>query len=88
MSARISVVIAVYNGAKTISRAIDSYIQQTYPNKELVVIDGESTDGTVKLLESYGGALDYFESSEDTGIYHAWNKALKHCSGDWICFIG
>ena len=47
----ISVVVAVYNGAKTLQRCIDSVFMQSYPYKELIIIDGQSTDGTIDLLK-------------------------------------
>jgi len=85
---RISVVIAVLNGARTLQRALDSVFEQTYANVELVVIDGASTDGTAPILERNAARIAYWESEPDRGIFHAWNKALDHVTGDWICFLG
>ena len=85
---RLSVVIAVRNGAATLQRAIDSVFEQTYPNVELVVIDGASTDGTVAIVEANAARIVYWESEPDRGVYHAWNKALDHVTGDWISFLG
>ena len=84
----ISVIVAVYNGAKTIQRCIDSVFEQTYLDKELIIIDGGSTDGTIKIIKSNQDKITYWQSEPDTGIYNAWNKALGHASGDWICFLG
>ena len=84
----ISVVIAVFNGAETIQRCIDSVSVQTYVPKELIVIDGGSTDGTLEILRRNESKLAYWESEADRGIYHAWNKGLNHARGDWICFLG
>ena len=84
----ISVIVAVYNGAKTLQRCIDSVSDQTYPNKELIIIDGGSTDGTIEIIRSNQDQITYWQSEPDNGIYHAWNKALGHASGDWICFLG
>jgi glycosyltransferase involved in cell wall biosynthesis len=84
----ISVIVAVYNGAKTLQRCIDSISDQTYPNKELIIIDGGSTDGTVEILRSNQDKITYWQSEPDNGIYNAWNKALGHASGDWILFLG
>ena len=85
---RISIVIAVRNGAKTIQRALDSVFEQTYDDVEVIVMDGDSTDGTQAILERCGARVAYWESEPDRGIYHAWNKALDHATGDWICFLG
>ena len=84
----ISVIVAVYNGAKTLQRCIDSVSNQTYLNKELIIIDGCSTDGTIDILMANNDKIAYWKSEPDNGIYHAWNKALGHASGDWICFLG
>lgn len=84
----ISVIVAVYNGAKTLQRCIDSVSDQTYLNKELIIIDGGSTDGTIDILTTNNDKIAYWKSEPDNGIYNAWNKALDHASGDWICFLG
>ncbi len=84
----ISVVVAVFNGAGPLARCLDSIASQTYPHRELLVMDGGSTDGTVALLQARTGEIAYWETQPDRGIYHAWNKALAHAAGDWICFLG
>jgi len=84
----ISVIVAVYNGAKTLQRCIDSISNQTYLNKEIIIIDGGSTDGTIDILRTNNDKIAYWKSEPDNGIYHAWNKALGHASGDWILFLG
>ena len=84
----ISVIVAVYNGAKTLQRCIDSVSEQTYPNKELIIIDGGSIDGTIEIIKSNQEKITYWKSEPDNGIYNAWNKALDHVRGDWICFLG
>jgi glycosyltransferase involved in cell wall biosynthesis len=88
MEPLISIIIAVLNGENTLCRCIDSVVHQTYPDRELIIIDGGSSDGTVEILKEYDGHIKYWESRPDRGIYHAWNKALDHVSGGWICFIG
>lgn len=85
---KISIILAVYNGAKTLQACLDSIAAQTYLNRELIVMDGGSTDGTVEVLQRNLDTISHWESSPDRGIYHAWNKALNHVSGDWIYFLG
>ena len=70
------------------AECIDSIRPQTLANKELIVIDGGSQDGSVDLLRANAAWISYWESEPDRGIYHAWNKALAHAHGEWICFLG
>lgn len=84
----ISIVIAVFNGKKTLQQCIDSIHEQSYENKELIVIDGGSTDGTLDLLRENAGKIDRWISEKDRGIYDAWNKGVRHASGQWISFLG
>ncbi|MDP3878468.1 MAG: glycosyltransferase family 2 protein [Methylobacter sp.] len=84
----ITIIIAVYNGAKTLQQCIDSVAQQTYANKELIIIDGGSKDGTVELLKANDQLVSYWISEPDHGIYNAWNKGLAQAQGEWICFLG
>lgn len=84
----ISIIVAVFNGAKTLQQCLDSVAKQTYEKKELIVIDGGSKDGTVELLTEYSYKIDCWISEPDHGIYNAWNKALALAKGEWICFLG
>jgi glycosyltransferase involved in cell wall biosynthesis len=84
----ISVIVAVFNGTTTLQQCIDSVASQTYHDIELIVIDGGSTDGTVDILKANASKLAYWISEPDKGIYNAWNKALPHARGEWICFLG
>lgn len=85
---KVSVIVAVRNGAQVLQHCIDSVARQSYPYKELIIIDGGSSDGTVELLEANTQKISYWSSEPDRGIYHAWNKALVKADGDWICFFG
>lgn len=85
---RISIIVAVRNGAATLPECLDSIRAQTYTHRELIVIDGGSTDGTVDLLRARGATVDHWVSEPDRGIYHAWNKGLARATGDWVCFLG
>jgi len=85
---KISIIIAVYNSAETLSACMDSVIGQSYQNKELIIIDGGSEDSTVDLIKSYSTQIDFWISEKDEGIYDAWNKGLRKATGEWICFLG
>jgi glycosyltransferase involved in cell wall biosynthesis len=83
-----SIIVAVYNSVATLQRCIGSVKAQDYERKELIVIDGGSTDGSVDILKANNDQISYWESEADRGIYHAWNKGLDHATGDWIHFLG
>ena len=84
----ISIVVATLNASTKIEKTLNSIISQTYPCKELIIIDGGSIDETIPILRRYQQHILYWESMADGGIYHAWNKALNHTRGEWLCFLG
>ncbi len=88
MVQRVSIIVAVLNGAATIERCLSSVARQVYPHTELIVIDGGSTDGTIEILENHTQLITHWESAPDLGVYDAYNKALDIASGDWILFLG
>jgi glycosyltransferase involved in cell wall biosynthesis len=85
---QLSIIIVVLNGAKTLRRAIESVLRQSYAHADLMIIDGGSTDGTLEIIETYSDQLSYFVSQKDEGIYDAMNHALENCRGDWCLFLG
>jgi glycosyltransferase involved in cell wall biosynthesis len=85
---KISVVISVLNGGGSLENCIKSIIEQDYTNIELIVIDGGSIDNTMSRVRKYSSYIHYNISEKDSGVYDAWNKALRVASGSWICFIG
>jgi len=84
----ISVIVALLNNSGTLQRCIDSVATQNYSSKELVVIDGGSTDGSVELLRKNEARISYWHSERDRGLYEALNKALLRTHGDWIYCLG
>lgn len=89
MIAKVSVIVAVFNGVDTAVQCLRSIAEQRGVDVEIIVIDGLSTDGTVELIkEIFLDKISYFVSEKDRGIYDAWNKGLKLATGDWICFLG
>jgi glycosyltransferase involved in cell wall biosynthesis len=83
----ISIITVVYNGAKTIEQTIQSVIRQPYPNKEYIIIDGGSTDGTVDIIKKYESNLSYWMSERDKGIFDAMNKGIAIARGELIGII-
>lgn len=66
---------------------IESVMQQTSRNYELIIVDGGSTDGTLDVIRSYGDRIRSI-SEPDDGIYDAMNKGIRMAKGDWVYFIG
>ncbi len=83
----ISVITVCYNSAATLECALNSVMSQDWPKIEHIVIDGQSTDGSDKVLDQFKSKLAYVSSEPDKGIYDAMNKGLAHASGDIICFL-
>ena len=84
MHNKVSVITVVYNDAENIRRTMESFFSQTWADKEYIVIDGGSTDGTADIIREYAGKLAYWCSEPDGGIYEAMNKGVCHCTGDWV----
>ena len=84
---KISVITVVYNDVDHIRQTMDSYFSQTWENKEYIVIDGGSTDGTADIVREYGHRITYWVSEPDGGIYDAMNKGIRHASGDWVIVL-
>jgi glycosyltransferase involved in cell wall biosynthesis len=84
---KISIITVSFNSVATIRHTIESFLQQDYPNKEYIIIDGASTDGTVEILKSYQDKIRFI-SEPDKGIYDAMNKGVKLATGDLVGVIG
>jgi len=83
----VSVVTVVLNGEKYIENTILSVTGQTYGRIEYIIIDGESTDGTLDIIKKYENHIDHLVSEPDYGIYDAMNKAIDIAAGRWINFM-
>lgn len=83
----ISVVIPSFNQGQYIEETLLSVIGQEYPNLEILVIDGGSTDNTVEILEKYSDNISYWHSKKDNGQADAINQGMKLSSGEVVCWI-
>ncbi len=81
---KVSIITVVYNGAEFIRDCIESVVNQTYADIEYIVVDGNSTDGTVEIVQSYGTKVARFISESDKGLYDAMNKGIRLATGDVI----
>lgn len=84
MNPKISIITVCYNSAAHIEEAIQSVINQPYANKEYIIIDGGSTDGTLDIIDKYKDKIGYFISEPDKGISDAFNKGIRAATGDII----
>lgn len=84
---KLSIVMATYNAEKYLSRALSSIFCQSYPNYEIIVQDGSSTDNTTAILNKHLPKTSW-NSEPDSGVYDAWNKALDRVTGEWVIFLG
>src|SRR4051812_38760078 len=87
MSLQISIITAVFNRARTLESAIRSVHGQDWPNVEHIVIDGGSTDGSMKIVEAHKARISKVVSERDSGLYDALNKGILHASGDIVGFM-
>ena len=92
---RITYVTITYNAAAVLQPTLDSVLQQDYPHIVHLIIDGASTDDTLKLVDDYiarsnaaeNGHSVQVTSEPDKGIYDAMNKGLRSADGDYVCFL-
>lgn len=77
----------VFNSEEYLEKTIRSVAEQTYLNKEYIVIDGGSSDGTLNIIRKYEQHIDRWVSERDKGIYDAMNKAINLAKGEWMIFM-
>ena len=84
---RISVITVCRNSASTIGRTLESFFRQEHADKELVVIDGASTDETTSIVASFASENLTLISERDSGLYDAMNKGLRTFRGAAVGFL-
>jgi len=80
----VSVTIVTYNSGRFIKRCLESVLEQRYPNKEVIVIDNASTDGTIDILEQFEDRCQIIYNEENAGFAAAQNQAIGRASGYWV----
>lgn len=81
---KFSIITITYNSEKTLEETIESVLSQSYKNIEYIVVDGDSSDGTIEIVSKYRDKISKFISEPDNGIYDAMNKGLKLATGDVV----
>ena len=82
-----SIITVVLNNEKYLEQTIKSVLNQSYKNYEYIIIDGGSTDNTLKIIKKYSNQIDYWLSENDKGLYDAFNKGMVLASGEFIGII-
>ena len=82
-----SLVTVVYNDSAGLEATIKSVVKQTYKNIEFIVIDGNSNDGTIDVINKYKNEITHSVTESDNGIYDAMNKGLILSNGDFVNFL-
>lgn len=90
-TALVSIIIPVYNTGNYLKPCLDSVLQQTYSNLEIIVVDDHSSDPhTIELLKDYAAKdsrINLILSQENTGCGGSRNKAVAICKGDYLTFL-
>lgn len=84
---QISVITPNFNGAASLARSVDSVLAQDYPHYEYIVVDGGSTDASLKILEPNRNRFTHLISEPDRGQYDAINKGFSKATGDIFCWL-
>src|SRR5437870_11134283 len=80
----VSVTIVTYNSGRFIKRCLESVLAQRYPYREIIVVDNNSTDGTIDILEQFEDRCTVVYNGENVGFAAAQNQAIGISSGDWV----
>ena len=83
---KVSIIIPVYNGEKYLKNAIDSALNQTYSNIEVIVVNDGSTDSTDKICLAYGNRIKYIKK-ENGGVASALNEGIRNMTGDYFSWL-
>lgn len=87
MDELISVIINVYNGEKFIKKCLDSVINQTYKNIEIIIVNDGSTDNTLSICESYKDNRIKIINQENMGLSLSRNVGIDNATGEYLFFV-
>ena len=83
----LSIITVTYNAEKYLEPTINSVIGQTFREREYLIIDGNSSDRTMEIVEKHKHNIDQVISEKDSGVYDAMNKGLKMAQGKYVLFL-
>lgn len=86
---KISIITATYNVERSLPMTLNSISEQTFNDYEVIIVDGNSSDSTVSVAESYKGKVNDIRiySEPDQGVYDAMNKGIKLAKGEYLYFL-
>jgi glycosyltransferase involved in cell wall biosynthesis len=87
MKPLVSILIPAYNSEKWIAYTLESAVAQTWPHKEIIVVNDGSTDRTAEVVRRYASKGVVLHSKENGGLCSAQNSLFQHCSGDYIQWL-
>lgn len=83
----VTVVVVTRNAEATLRATLESIVRQRFTDREILVLDGASEDGTLDVVRAYDPALEYWRSEPDGGPYEAMNAAAALARGRWLLFM-
>lgn len=84
---KFSIITVTYNAGAVLEDTIQSVITQTYRNVEYIIVDGDSKDHTLDIINRYREHIHTLVSEPDKGLYDAMNKGIRLATGDYLCFL-
>ena len=83
----ISIITINLNNLEGLKKTVHSVFEQDYPKIEYLIIDGNSTDGSIEFIKSQESKIDYWSAEQDGGIYDAMNKGIVKANGEYLLFL-
>ena len=84
---KFTIATVTFNAAQVVEKTIRSVVGQNYDNYEYIIVDGQSTDGTLSIIKEYSNDIDIIISEPDNGIYDGMNKAIFSAHGEYLLFM-
>ena len=83
----LSIIVVSLNSKNDFIKTIKSVVNQTYKKKEIIIVDGLSSDGTIEQIQKFKKYFSKIVIEKDKGIYDAMNKGINFSSGKWTMFL-
>lgn len=87
MPYKLSIITINFNNQSGLRKTVASVISQTFKDYEYIVIDGGSSDDSIKVIIEHEKKINHWISEKDNGVYHAMNKGISQAQGDYLLFL-